>query len=101
MNHRTVFGQLFCGFCFLFQCIPVNLTISVVILSVMVVEFSNDTAGITYGKTICGDVLGYDAAGSDDGVVANGYAWYYDHAGAEPAVFADVDREIVLVGFFS
>lgn len=58
MNHRTVFGQLFCGFCFLFQCIPVNLTISVVILSVMVVEFSKDTAWITYGKTICGDVLG-------------------------------------------
>lgn len=58
----------------------------------MVVEFSKDTAGITYGKTICGDVLGYDAAGSDDGVVANGYAWYYDHAGAEPAVFADVDH---------
>lgn len=67
----------------------------------MVVEFSKDTAGITYGKTICGDVLAYDAAGSDDGVVANGYAWYYDHAGADPAVFADVDREIVLVGFFS
>lgn len=34
----------------------------------MVVEFSKDTAGITYGKTICGDVLGYDAAGSDDGL---------------------------------
>ena len=63
----------------------------------MVVEFSKDTAWITYGKTICGDVLGYDAAGSDDGVVADGYAWYYDHTGAEPAVFADVDREIVLV----
>lgn len=67
----------------------------------MVVEFSKDTARFSYGETISRDVLCYDAAGFDDGVVANGYAWYYDHTGAELAVFADVDREIVLVGFFS
>ena len=48
MNHRTVFDSYSVVFVFYFNVShPVNLTISVVILSVMVVEFSKDTAGIT------------------------------------------------------
>ena len=67
----------------------------------MFVEFSKNSARISNSETVGRDILCYDAAGSDDGVVADGYTWYYDHAGAEPAVFADVDRKVVLVGFFS
>ena len=71
---------------------------SIVVIEVLIMLSNRpqNPAGIAHRHHIGGDIFGHHAASTDDGIVADGDTGHDDDAGAQPAVGADVDRQIVL-----
>ena len=73
----------------------VESSVSVVVFSVVVVDFTEYFAGGADGEDIGGDVSGYDAACTDYGVFSDGYTCEYDGSCTDPDVIFDGDGKSV------
>ena len=67
----------------------------------MFIDLTQNPTGISYCDNIGRNVFGHNASGSDDAVVPNADSGQYDDTCAQPAVFHDVNRHIIFIGFLA
>lgn len=67
----------------------------------MLVYLSQDPSGVADGDDIARQILRYDTARADDGIVSDGDTRENDDARTDPAVLPDVNGRIVLVALLS
>ena len=53
-----------------------NFLVLEIILTVMVADCTKYPAGIAHGQNAGGQILGHDAPGTYNSIIANGYAWH-------------------------
>ena len=67
--------------------------IAEIVLLIMLIDFAKHFARDTNGYDIVRDVLGNDAAGADDGILADGDTRHDNYVGTQPGTILDGDRE--------
>ena len=98
---QMVYMVIFDYIVYFLHVVPVDSAVLEIEFAVVVADFSHNSTRVAHCHYVCRDILCHHTACTDDGVFPYGDAGHNESPCPNPYIFANVDRHIVLIVFFS